>query len=270
MRLIYYAHPIETYKTYLEDLIEETVQKHLGETSHIRNRSSLRHAVEKGAHKKFDSLFIKMKDTVKRFRGGKIPESDAFSIAHEFMEALKDNICVNAKNILLNPSTFSGLSVVTESNFIIFEEVGDRFKRMAFPHFCYGLIAHCDAVVAHGYVIDSYIKCVLKGLLKELKKSLSQLEVSEYCGRLLEILDGPRRIIWSPGTFNEIKYALDMRKEVYCLRNKTLRKVSSRSALPANSAVIPFDEYGLRLYNRIWQPIARSVYGALTETLRNF
>jgi hypothetical protein len=65
--------------------------------------------------------------------------------------------------------------------------------------------------------------------------------------------------VWSPGTFNEIKYALDIGKEVYCLTNKTLKKVSSIDDLPDKKAKIPFDDYGLFLYSKIWQPIAKDV-----------
>jgi hypothetical protein len=37
MKLIYYAHPMETYGTYLEKLTEETIKNYFGKILHIKD-----------------------------------------------------------------------------------------------------------------------------------------------------------------------------------------------------------------------------------------
>jgi hypothetical protein len=266
MKFIYYAHPMETYSTYLEEFMEEVIKNYFGETLHIRNYSLLQRIVNKDGKKKLKSLLRKMKNAIRYSKGRKIHEKDAKDIAHKFMEIFKNDINLNTINVLLNPSIFSNLFIIDEVN-LTFEMIGERFKKMSFPHFCYGLIECSDIVIAHGYVNNSYTQHMLQErLLKEIEKSSYQPEVIRYCEKLLQIVNNAKWNLWSPGTFNEIKYALDIRKEVYCLINKTLKKISTIDNLPDKEAVIPFDEYGLLLYSKIWQPIAINVYGILQRS----
>jgi hypothetical protein len=267
MKLIYYAHPIETYETYLEELMEETVKNYFGETLHIRNYSLLHHILNNDGQKKLRNLFDKMENLTKQREVRKIDEKDAKDIAHEFMRIFKKHTNLNIENVLLNPSIFSDLFIIDLDNFT-YENIGKRFKKMSFPHFCYGLIDYCDVVVTHGYVINRYTKRRLKSLLEKVKESSFQPEEFEYCDKLLQIVRSAKWNLWSPGTFNEIKYALDIGKEVYCLTNKTLKKVSSIDDLPDKKAKIPFDDYGLFLYSKIWQPIAKDVMEYYSAVMR--
>jgi hypothetical protein len=268
MRLIYYAHPKETYGTYLEDLMKEVVEKHLGETYYIKNLPSLQRAVDESVYEQFKNLFTKMRNATEQFKKEKIPESYAKDIAHEFMGILKSNVCVSVKNILLNPSTFSQIFIREKrGDLVIFKEVGEDFKGKSFPHFCYGIIDYCDFIVAHGYVIDNHTKRVFKELLKEVEKYSSRYEISEYCKQLLKVLNRSKGNVWSPGTFNEIEYALKIGKKVYCLQYENLVEIFNMDSLPDKEAKITFDEYGLRLYSLIWQPMAESVYRVLTGAI---
>ncbi len=69
-------------------------------------------------------------------------------------------------------------------------------------------------------------------------------------------------ILWSPGTLSEVKYALEKGKTVFVLRGTKLRKVKIEDV--SRFKEVPFDNYGLRLYNEIWQPTAKRVYRTLT------
>jgi hypothetical protein len=243
---------METYETYLEDLMEEAVKRLFGETYHIKSLRLLYHVVHKNANEKFDYLFAKIDKVIKQFCKNNL-KCDAENIAHEFMKILRDNVCVNVNNILVNPS--------------IFNEVNEEFKKNSFPHFCFGLIDCCECFVTHGYVIDSHIKYALKRCLNnKIRKSSSQPWKSEFCSKLLDFLDRSGGNVWSPGVFKEIEYALKIGKEVYCLQNETLIKVYNLNSLPDNDIVITLDKYGL--YKEIWQPIARSVYRTLTEAIK--
>jgi len=138
---------------------------------------------------------------------------------------------------------------------------GETFKRKAYPHFCFGIIDYCDVVVAHGYLMDAHIKRLFKAWFK---MRLPDNEVPEYCNSIIPLLDKAKDVIWSPGTCEEVKYSLNKGKEVFCLRNKTLQKITSRDINLIDAGKVPFDKYGLKLYNKIWQPIAKSVYETLT------
>jgi len=248
LRIIYYAHPMETYWTYLEDVVEELVKRRFVEIYHIDSWPSLCKVVNENACKELKSIYVTMRGFVKQYEKGRIPESDAKQIAYDLMKILRSNAIVN--NILLNPSTFRDPFQISET-----------FKRKAYPHFCYGLIDHCDSVVAHGYIMNSYIKQIFTAWLK---MPTSSPEVSEYCHSLLELISEVEHI-WSPGTCDEIKYALKKGKEVFYLRDDILQRVSNEDIEIINRGKVRFDKYGLKLYNKIWQPIAEGVYITLTQ-----
>jgi hypothetical protein len=109
--------------------------------------------------------------------------------------------------------------------------------------------------------------CFKNNFIKKIKATSYSPEIFSYCSKLFQIVNKAEWNLWSPGTFNEIKYALNIRKEVYCLTNKTLKNVSIINNLPDEEAVIPFDEHHLFLYNKIWQPLVREVYENITTQL---
>jgi hypothetical protein len=94
-------------------------------------------------------------------KGKKIHEKDAKDIAHEFMRIFKNGINLNTENVLVNPSIFSTLFIINKESFK-FELIGETFKKMSFPHFCYGLIEYSDMIITHGYMINSYAKHMLQ------------------------------------------------------------------------------------------------------------
>ena len=252
MIFIYYAHPVETYQTYIEDFVEELVKKKFGEVLHIKDWFSLRQAVSEKACEELKDLFAKIRRFVIQREKDRIPETDAKSIAHTFMKVVGTNITA-AKNVLFNPSTFGDPFLAMAKS--------ETFKRKAYPHFCYGLIDYCDVVVAHGYVMDAHTKCLFKAWFK-MRSPFH--EVTEYCKSIIKLLNKAKSMIWSPGTCEEIKYSLNKGKEIFCLQNKTLQKITSNDINLIDAEKVPFDKYGLKLYNKIWQPIAESVYKTLT------
>lgn len=251
LRIIYYAHPLETYQSFLEVIMEGAVRKQFGEVYHIDELSKLNKIVNKEYREKLKDLFTQMSELVNIY-GGKIPESDAKDVAYCFMEILKLGITVEC-NILFNPSIFSDIHLIIEAG-------SEEFKRKAFPFFCYGLIDHCDVIVAHGYVMDSFIRELLKSWLK-LPEDFDK-RIREYSYGILKLIES-KDILWSPGTYSEIKYATEKGKKVFFLQNRSLKKATVDDL---NTFItIPFDNYDLRLYNKLWQPIASSVYSILTQ-----
>jgi len=94
---IYYAHPVETYQTYIEDFVEELVKKKFGEVLYINDWFSLRQAVNEKACEELKVLFAKMRRFVMQREKDRIPETDAKSIAHDFMKVLRTNIMTAKK-----------------------------------------------------------------------------------------------------------------------------------------------------------------------------
>ncbi|MEM4488807.1 MAG: hypothetical protein QXK88_08460 [Desulfurococcaceae archaeon] len=249
IKIIYYAHPIETYGTCVENFTEELARKQFGKIYHICDWSQLYRAIGKDAREKLRNLFSKMGELVRQYKS-KIPETDAESIAHEFMRAFKSGVVVD-HDILFNPKTFSDVLLIGVRS--------EMFKKKAFPHFCYGLIDYCDIIVAHGYIMNDNIKRLF---LDYLTPSTSNEEVAEYCREIRNLIAEAEGILWSPGTLSEVKYALEKGKTVFVLRGTKLRKVKIEDV--SRFKEVPFDNYGLRLYNEIWQPTAKRVYRTLT------
>lgn|GEM_PF-3161683 len=246
-KIIYYAHPKETYGTYLENVIERLTREQFGEIYHIYRWFTLREAVNGDVYKKLGNIKERMEILIRKYGVEKIPEPKAKDVAHDLMKVLRQGI--TSKNILFNPRVFSS----------IFQ--GEIFKSKAYPSFCEGLIDCCDVVVTHGYPLDDYIR---KLLVAWLNLPTFDEAVSEYCGEIFRLADKVRDMLWSPGTVTEIEYASENGKKVFLLEGISLRRVANEDINEVKHRVIPFDKHERYLYNKIWQPIAESIYRTLT------
>jgi len=252
-QIIYYAHPMETHITYLEHIMEESVKKLFGRVHHINEWSKLKKFVGENSHRKLKEFKTQMNELANMYR--KIPEDDAKKLGHNIMEILKSNMRAN-QSILLSPSTFSEV-------FSYFppkrgRAIIDEFKRKAFPSFCYGLIDHCDIMVAHGYILDDYTRRILKSWL-ELPWYFRR-EEREYSNGIIQLVETETNLL-SPGVCCEIKYALNKEMKVYFFQNEELEEITREDFNMLKA--ISFDGY--YSYNKIWQPIARHTYQCLTE-----
>lgn len=207
----------------------------------------------KGLHRLDNTVFDRMSEIVRNYRNNKIPPDIAREVAHDFMKILKD--CIPEDDIVvLNPKLFSSAHLLLAKTEI--------FKRKSFPFFCHGIIDHCNMVVAHGYILNEHIKSIL---LNWFKYPFSRKgKIREYLDKLIEIVENANDMLWSPGTFEEIKYALRQNIEVFIVSENALHKLSKVEIRRIKKYVIPFDKHNLYLYNKIWQPIVDSVYRILT------
>ncbi|MEM2175445.1 MAG: hypothetical protein QXI58_07505 [Candidatus Micrarchaeia archaeon] len=250
VRIIYYSHPLETYRTFLEILVEKAVRKQFEEIYHMDEFNKIK-SIEVINDEKLIEIFIQMRKLINKYKN-KIPETDAKEIAHSFMKILKLSITTKC-NILFNPSIFS--------NIFSIGVISEEFKRKAYPFFCQGLIDYCDVIVAHGYIMDNYITELFKSWLK-LLMTFDQI-IREYSSEILRLIEF-RNTLLSPGVYHEMKYAIEKGKKVLLLQiNENLKEVTVDNL--DSFKVIPFDKYGLKLYNKLWQPIAESVYQTLTQ-----
>ncbi len=246
-KIIYYAHPKETYSTYLENVIERLTREQFGEIYHIYRWFMLHEAVNGDVYKELRSIKEEMGDLVREYGVEKIPELEAKYVAHDLMRVLRHGI--TSKNILFNPRVFSSILQ------------GEIFKSKAYPSFCEGLIDCCDVIVTHGYPLDDYIR---KLLVAWLNLPTSDEAMSEYCSEILTLVDKVRDMLWSSGTVTEMKYASENGKKVFFLQGTSLRRATNEDVNEVKRKVIPFDKHGRYLYNKLWQPIAESIYRTLT------
>jgi len=247
IKIIYYAHPTETFNTGLEKAVVSSICSFLGDVYHINDWRSLCDALtQKTARQVRESL----RQSIKRYIKGEMSKKGARSVGLRFLKEIKGGFVKSSHLILFNPSIFENL--FPETCF----PVTKLFKKRTYPDFCYGLIDGCDMMVAHGYPLNSRVKQAFRALLS---LPSSPREVTEYASRLLRLIDGASDMVWSPGAFEEVKYALERGLKVFKFHNGKLEKISTMEG----EVKVPFDDYCLRLYSKIWQPIAEVIYWLL-------
>jgi len=209
---------------------------------------------------KLNETLSKMRDLVQEFEN-KIPEEEAKGVAYSFIEIIKNiNFPSDVSAIVVNPKIFSH---------VLLHRFRSRiFKSRSYPHFCFGLIDKCDLIVAHGYLMDEEIKRLVMSWLQYVKYASRDKRVKGYCEELINLISKARSTIWSPGTRTELIYGLEKGKEVYVvtnLKDLKLNKISYIKDMDLQISTVPFDRYGLRLYNKVWRPIISNIYSTLDE-----
>ena len=261
--VIYYSHPMEFYGTRFEIVVKELVSSLFGRTYYIDNFGQLS-TLDIGVEKKLKLILDKIGLILGQYR--EVPKEVAGNIAYKIMDIVKNEIAVRVEQkgyetILLNPSIFSDpflRSVRTE-----------EFKRKSFPYFCYGLIYHCDFLIAHGYILNKNIKEIIVKRLEYIISNIKDHRVKEYCCSLIELIKKASDMVWSPGTIKEIKYAIDIGKKCFIMRVNRLEDLTPDGFNKLREFIIPFDKHGLRLYNKIWRPIIKSITRNLMDNLLN-
>jgi len=237
---IYYSHPMETYRTCVEDIMEKAVREQLGEVYHVSGWGPLLDAVDEYGREELKSL---SKEMARLSNAGKAAsQRNAKKLGHAVTRTLKSRMIIDSRIVLVNPSTLSIKDV-------------ESFKSHAFPFFCHGMIDLCETVVAHGYILNETIRTLL---LKWLQTRQSRSP--GYCKTLCDLVGKSVDMLWSPGTLNEIGYALANRKNVFQLKNEALQKITKKSVKQFKAVEVPFDDQGLHLYNKIWKPAATNAY----------
>ena len=239
-RFIYYSHPMETYRTCVEDITEKAVREQLGEVYHVNGWGLILDAVDEYGREKLKSLSEKMARLSEA--GEAASQRNAKKLGHAVIGTLKSRMIIDSRIVLVNPSTLSIKGV-------------ERFKSYAFPFFCHGMIDLCETVFAHGYILNETIR---KLLLKWLQTRQSRHP--GYCKALCDLVSKPVDMLWSPGALDEVGYAVANQKNVLQLKNGSLQKITKTDVNQFKAVKVPFDDQGLRLYNKIWKPAATNAY----------
>lgn len=242
--ILYYAHPLELYNTYMETSLESALRRETGNVYHIKDLPHLRDGIDKNGQNTLENLYDKMRKATLR---PDLSKEGAENIARTFSETLRASLTADPQNILFNPSTFSSF---------------ERFMSMSFPHFCQALIRHFDVVIAHGYPLNEKIKRLLHAWLS---LGYSKKEIGSYVQRIREIISNSRNMVWSPGVVKELEHGLKKGIKTFVFLDGNLQKASEKDLEEFRKREVPFDRYNLNLYNKVWQPISKHVYSTLTE-----